>query len=447
MDNRHTFPALTSQFAMACCLMTLIYMVTLGEGTPEIYYPQVLPVYAPLLYGVNRLFLRRERTMLSTALLNAALWAVLMISICVQEWSGGLASLIAAAVFTLIITVRGACLAAEGTSLRSLILTLDATALLLVLFTAYLAAFGKSYLWSLPIAAGFAASVLGMTANRIGRPMGGREWGLVGGTFLLITLAVVLLVGVAAAPVGQGIVALWTLLVRAVRLIMHLLWRFLLFLAALFPQRTYEELPPEPAFTPPEISQEALGEGNPVVVILFLVVLAALLITMLVWLARQLSRLRIGGQRRTKRVLHSRTRPSLWGALKRLFAAHRQKLRMLRFLHRHREQPVGLYYLLVRRCRTAPWHKRPGETPREFLARLQVSAQGDQALEQALRELIPLVDQALYAPAPCRTSFPRAALIRRRIGWAARRQFVRDAAGALREKLARLTGRGSSPAA
>ena len=40
--------------------------------------------------------------------------------------------------------------------------------------------------------------------------MGGREWALVGGAFLLITLAVLVLVGVAAAPVGQGLVTLWT---------------------------------------------------------------------------------------------------------------------------------------------------------------------------------------------------------------------------------------------
>lgn len=173
--------------------------------------------------------------MLSITALNGGLWIALVASICILEWDSGIAALVFAAIFTLIATVRAAYLAVEGTQLRGLIVTLDITALLLVLFTSYLAATEVSYLWGLPIVAGFAAGVLGLTANRMGRPMGVREWGLVGGAFLLITLLVLLLVGVAAAPVGQGLVTLWTLLVNGVTFVWKLLWQFLLFLSSLIP--------------------------------------------------------------------------------------------------------------------------------------------------------------------------------------------------------------------
>ena len=94
-----------------------------------------------------------------------------------------------------------------------------------------------------------------------------------------------------------------------------------------------------------------------------------------------------------------------------------------------------------------PWHKRPGETPREFLTRLHGCAQEDGALEDALRQLIPLVDQALYAAAPCAASVPHAALIRRRIGRAVRGQFVRNTTQRLREGLGQLTDQRKTPTA
>ena len=83
MGNRQFFPALTSLFALACCLATLTYLITLNAGITGAYYPQVLLVYAPLLYGINRLFLRKERSMLSITALNGGLWIALVASICI----------------------------------------------------------------------------------------------------------------------------------------------------------------------------------------------------------------------------------------------------------------------------------------------------------------------------------------------------------------------------
>ena len=129
MDNRHTFSASATQFALACCLFTLTELVALNNGTMHGYYPFILLIYAPALYGINRLFLRRERTMLDVTLLNVLLWAGITGSII---WQMGLEhpeELIFAGAFCVWLTVRGAQMALKAPTLQNLILTLDASAL------------------------------------------------------------------------------------------------------------------------------------------------------------------------------------------------------------------------------------------------------------------------------------------------------------------------------
>lgn len=446
MDERHTFPALTSQFALACCLVTMTYLTTLSNRTPGWYYPLVLLVYAPAAYAVNRFFLHRERTLRGVVVLNALLWAGLFASVCWQEGIGDVAVLIFAGAFCLWVTVQGARLAMYGPNLRGLILTLDGSALMLVVFTGFLAAMDLNYLWGAPAAAGFAACILGMTANRMGRPMGAREWTLVGGAFVLISLVVLFLVGVAAAPAGHGLVALWNFLVSSAQFLLGLLWRFLVFLASLFPEPEQSELDMEPLPSMPDLEEE-VGESNPVVLVVMLIILAGLVAFAVVYLLRLLGRTRIGGRTKVRarnRVV--RRRLSLLGALKRLFASWARRVRLRRYLWRHRDEPVGLYYCLERRCRMGPWHKRQGETPREFLTRLCASAKGDPELEHALAELVPQVDLALYAPGIQAVRISGAALIRRRIGRAVSRQFVQECTVRLRETINRAKTKKSAPA-
>ena len=82
MDNRTVVGALSIQLNAACILCTLIYWLSQSELEEIRPYPLVLLVYGPLLYGLDRLFLRRERTLRDLVLLNAgaglAFFAVLV---------------------------------------------------------------------------------------------------------------------------------------------------------------------------------------------------------------------------------------------------------------------------------------------------------------------------------------------------------------------------------
>ena len=100
-------------------------------------------------------------------------------------------------------------------------------------------------------------------------------------------------------------------------------------------------------------------------------------------------------------------------------------------LWRGRNTPKGLYFLLVHRCRRAPWHKIEGETPRQFLLRLCEASGGDQSLADALKALADAADAALYSPRPAPARLEYAPLIRRRLGAALRLHFFRQLAAKL----------------
>ncbi|OUQ80177.1 hypothetical protein B5E43_04425 [Flavonifractor sp. An100] len=428
MDNRHTFSASATQFALACCLFTLTELVALNNSTMHGYYPFILLIYAPALYGINRLFLRRERTMLDVTLLNVLLWAGITGSII---WQMGLEhpeELIFAGAFCVWLTVRGAQMALKAPTLQNLILTLDASALLLVICVGFLSATDRSYLLSLPIAMGFAASVLAMVANRMDRSLEIREWGMIAVAFLLISLVVFLLVGFAAAPAGQGIVTVWNCLVSAVKWLLHLLWQIMLFLNSLFPEQEMGELAMEPTIQIPEAVEE-VGETNPLILIILVAFLVLLTLGALIWGICQLRKWKLPKQSRSAKIsTRQRNRLSLWAALKRLGEAWVRRMQVRKYLWQNRERPAGLYFLLVHRCRIGPWKKQPRETPREFLTRLQTCAQEDPALAEAIGALISQVDRALFSGHDSDAKVFQASLIRSRVGWAVRRQFLRDCA-------------------
>lgn len=256
------------------------------------------------------------------------------------------------------LTILGAQLAMEPPKLSYLILCLDLSLVLLVLFTGYLSLTGASALWSLSITAGCAAAILGIISHRTGSQIGARGWGIVALMFLVIFALVWLLVSFAAAPAGQGLVALWNAVVAGVKFLGNLMWKFLLFLCSLIPMGEQGTLPPESgAVSLPEVAQESM-EANPAVLLALAILCAALLLVLLVWILRQLGKLRIGGKpAQPAAAAPLRRRISLWAGLKRLLASWCRRLYLRIYLWRIRDMPAGVYYCLVRRCRSGPWRK------------------------------------------------------------------------------------------
>ena len=433
MDERHTLSALTMQFALACNLCTLVYLFTLTNAGTGRYYPLVLLAYAPAIYGLDRLFLRRSRTMRGLVIFNGVTGGGVFLSICLVDGWSSWVTLLFTAIFCLWPALQAGKLALEPPKLHSMILCLDASAVLLVLFVAFLSAIDLPVYWSVPAAAGCTAAVLGVVSRRINRSMGLRDWGMVLLAFGVIFAGMLLVVGFAAAPAGKGIVALWHGLVALSQLLIKALMWLMLLLASLFEPTEGGELPPVQSVQLPT-EEEMMGETNPLAAMIFIGLCLVIALCLAAYLFYRLGKLRIGGKRGGAVIANKerRRRLSFRKAIGRLLAAIGARLRLCAFLWRERNTPRGLFCILVRRCRMGPWHKRPGETPREFLIRLRESARGDQELIDALDELIPAVDRALYAMDSDNCHVPAARLIRRRIGTAVYRQFLRDCWGKVR---------------
>lgn len=438
MAERNFFSALAMQFALGCGLCTATLLMTLGEETAVGFYPFALMVYAPLLYGANCLFLRREHTMAGAAILNGGAAILMFAAICLIDGWGGFAYMLFAAVFCIWPTVNGLQLAEKAPDVHGLILCVDVTAVLLVLFAAYAALAGRDQPWMLfPAFAGCAASFLALVTRRAGRTMGVRDWGLVLGAFGAL-MAVLWAVLRYAAAAGGGLVAAWKSLVAAVKFLLLLTWRTLEYLLSLLPVPAYEDYEIEmEAARIPEVEELAEMESTAALVMLALVLIA--LAVCLGWMLVKLRKVKLGGTAHRKAAARQKRKgPGLLGALGLLAAAWGRRLRLWLWLRRSRNTPEGIYCALERQSRRTPWHKRPGETAREFLLRLRNGAE-DPAFTAALDELIPAVERALYAREAPRTTFPQGGLLRRRARSAALRHYLRTLAERWRARLARLT--------
>lgn len=440
MDERKTLASLSVQMSLACSLYTFTCLMMLNQTSsdgPGWYYPLVLLFYAPAIYGFNRLLLRKPRTLRALVLWNGGAYLLLLASVLVIGGWQGLAYAVFAALFCLWVTAQGAQFSLEPPTLSQLILRLDICLLLLVIFVGYTAALGVALLWNLPIVIGCASAIVGVMSSRVGGRLGGRGRAVMAAAFLIILALVWLLVRFVAAPAGGGFVALWQAVLSALKTLGHLINQALVFLVSLLPQPEGElEMEPQTGISQLP-TEETVLEVSPVVTAVAVGIAVIAVGVAVFFLLRALGRLRVGGKTAVMvQAGPARQRLSLFQGFGKLLAAWKQALGLRLWLWRNRDTPAGLFFLLDRRCRSGPWRRGPGETPRAFLLRLGDAAQGDPALSAALSELVTAVDAALYGPRDAAPLPPvsGASLIRRRIGRAVRHQFFRQCLARLRRR-------------
>ena len=188
MAERRYFPAICLQLGYACAICSFV-LLTMQQFQPESYfYPLVFIAYAPLIYLANVLFLKKERTMRGVAILNIAAGVGMFAAIAVFGSYEGWASLIFVAMFCFYLTMRGNTGAMAEPGLRAIMLCMELSLLILVLFTAYCGYFGMGAIWCLPSVFGCAASILAVMLSRLERSPGLRGWLFIALVFLLIFL-------------------------------------------------------------------------------------------------------------------------------------------------------------------------------------------------------------------------------------------------------------------
>lgn len=432
MHDPRVLPAVACQFALACNLTTVYYMLTMREGLPGWFFPQFLLVYAPLVYLINRLFLKKERSVLAVGGLNTVLGIAAGVGYFLSGSGRGIAYVSFAGLFLFWLTLRGAGAAHRGIPLQRTLLTLDASFLLLVAFICYSSALTLSPAWNIPSVAGLCAAIIAAVILRSSQSPGLKGWLAVAGAFVLLFLLLWVVIGI-AAPAGQGLVAVWSMVAACIGAVKSLLlWGFL-FLLSLLPTADPEG---EMGWTRFEdailVEDTPVEEVNPIFGLILLIIFVVTAVAGIIWLLAQLRRMKLrpaaGAQ---VSPLPRRERISLFKGLLRLLGNWYAALKLRFHLWRGRNSPVGLYFLLVHRCRRAPWHKTGGETPRQFLLRLCEASGGDEALASALKQLARDTDAALYSNRPAPDCLEYAPLIRRKLGTALRLHFFRQLAARL----------------
>ena len=146
MDERRTFSSLVLQFTLAANLCTFFYLMTLSTRTPNGYYPLSMLVYSPAVYLLNKLFLSRPQTMRRLVLLNTAVGALFFLSILLLGEQKEMLLLVFAAGFCLWITMKGGYRSLHAPTLHEMILSLDTSAVMLVLLMGYTSIMGSGIL-------------------------------------------------------------------------------------------------------------------------------------------------------------------------------------------------------------------------------------------------------------------------------------------------------------
>ncbi|MCD8248675.1 MAG: hypothetical protein LUC60_02275 [Lachnospiraceae bacterium] len=414
MKERNSVTAATSQISAGAIAVTLLFLMTLGERTFQLWYPLAWLCFGPLLYGADCLFLRRERSVQALALLNGCAGLSLLIVFLLLDGWRGIWVLIATGTACLVLSAQAATLCMEPVRLSSVLQWLDIGLVLLAVLAAYLGALGMSMVWAMPSAIGCGAAILGMLNFRAGGRLSSRGWGLLTALLAVLSGAVWLGANTISRGAGKGLFFLWNSLKAAVLAACEGLYQFMKWLTSVLPTQEYGEIELDQGTGALDLSASEYME---VVVPRFVYVLLGLLILfVLVLLLRYAGRFLISGEKVKMQVrqkpVHKRI--SLLMALKRKLAWLVESFRLRLYLYRERDTELGVFYGLLRRAYGRSWREGAGESPREFLTSLAAKAGEDEELHVALTDLIPMVEQALYAPGGKKASYPQAALLRSR---------------------------------
>ncbi|MCD8145356.1 MAG: hypothetical protein LUD79_08525 [Oscillospiraceae bacterium] len=414
MKERNSVTAVSNLISIGAMAVTVLLFLTIqGRPTFQLWYPLIWLCFGPILYGLDCLFLRRERSVQALSLFNGGAGIVLFLGLLLLDGWQGTGALFVTGIGCLILSVQTARLCLQPVKLFSALQWLDGGLVVLVLFAAYLGAINATMLWAVPTAIGCGAAILGTLALRAGGRLSPQSWGFLAVLFAVLSGGVWLGANTISKGAGKGLLALWNGLKALGAALYEGLRRFMDWFVSIIPEQEYGELEQEAS----AISTSSATDYIEVAVPRFVYVLAVLLaVAVLVLLLRYVRRFRVRGTKISAQAVQKprRSRISLWSALKRAVAWLEEGVRLRLYLRRKRNTALGAFYTLFRCAYGRAWREGAGESPREFLNELARRAGEDEALRAALLGLIPAVERTLYAPDGGEEGYPQAALLRKR---------------------------------
>lgn len=359
--------------AQAAAVFSVLTAYSLGNYSDQWLFPLILIPYAPLLCGVNLLFLRKSRTVTALSVLNGVFALGLMIAVLYARRGGGITSGVMIAMVCIAITVSAVQLNLGVPRLSTVLLWVDINAAGMILMAGVICLRQpmNALVWCVPSAVGLAAAFCALISIRM-ENMSLRLRGILVLLLLGLGLLTGMLVIYAAEPAGQGITAAWNGLGHILRAIGAQIERFVEYLASLIPKDQFEE---SAEFTEAVVlggDQSGVREGKELGFLLFYLLTGA-------GVCAAIAAAFVFGKRVMKRrttVISSgvatQSGQSPLEALRSWVEGLKRRLETKRFLKENRNNALGLYFRLEKLCQNTALARQCGETPRGFLTRLSV---------------------------------------------------------------------------
>ena len=424
MEHNSFFPGLAAVLRSVCgwCSAFWLFTANRSGGIEGVrLFPFLLGSAA--VYVLIRLYLRRERSMLSLVVLCAVLGTLLaaVLWICFTTFTqAGAWFFVILAVGATVYSAARACV--EMPSAAGSLTAMELTTLYFLVFLWIQSALGLETVYSLPLLSAVLVSLVEVCYLRLSGAQHNRKSGLfVVAAVLAVFFALMgLFLTYGADSLADALVALTHAAIAFWNWLTGLLYRVLLWLFSLLPE---VEVDASVSYAPPEqLKILETAEPSTASVALIVAAGAGLGIYALFLLLRHLGAVRIGGKKAAVVGKVERQRFAFFHWLAGMMQAVKDRAVLEWRLLRRRSSPQALYIFLLRSGRSLQVKKGRGESPPAFIRRMAALTEGEEPLRHALAELAVALERALYAPS-FEGTFPaeNARLIRRSFRRALRR--------------------------
>ena len=351
--------------SMVCVAYNLVF-----QAAQNSFFPIVLLVYSPLMVILNDLFLRKERSIRVLIIFNTSLILAMGIVVFFVHREKALFWRVMACPFLIFFSASSVEFCTKPISYGALLRTFDVSILVFLLTCGYISMHSLQESMIFPAIVGASISLFTVIFLRQLGDGNRRSWLVTIFCAFFVFLLILIMLGYAPVA-GGGLVRVWNWLVHICELIsVFFNWLFSL-LPQLFPVSGGDLIP---LVTDDPYRTKGLVSGTLSDHMLEIIVIVVGSIVGFFVLLYFVKGLHLERRKRhstlQKRRIHS---VRFFSGISRAIRQFVLNIEGRIYIARNKGNALGLYFWMIRMLRNDEWEKKPAETPRCFLLRLEAS--------------------------------------------------------------------------
>lgn len=338
----------------------------------------VLLIYAPVLLLLNKLFLKKERSMTSLLVFDSFLFAAVAIAFFFLAWNLSIIErlvdiplLIAFSAYVIKDSIK------ESDD-HSILRIFDSALISFLIIFAYSSFYANLNSALFIQLSGIAASLFALVTERAGGVRNLRPSTIV---IMLFTCILIIILSRYASILGDGAIYLGNL-IMAIGFMFYRFFDWLFSLIPKFPPNLNSSYIPNASdnrYRSPDILKGTISDNTFKIIVIITMSIIAIAILMLV-----LRKVRIGRKTKEKRRnTKSIRKVSLGAAISKAIKAVKDAIRKELFIMRNKDNPIGLALWLEKKLIRDKRRKRDGECYHNFLSRLAIEENQSELLAAA----------------------------------------------------------------